>query len=254
MVALITIMAQSGCFVPAEQAYMPLRKHIFSRLQTCDNIARNASTFTVEMEETAYILQNCTSESLVIIDELGRGTSYADGLALAWSVCEALLVKGPMVFFTTHYDQLCELSSMYSNVRNYHFPSKVRNLNRDLPCPTYTLQNGPSPAIGTYYGIQMAQLCGFPQNVIETAKNICKKIQNSSESHSTNGTGSSILHPSQDIILRRILSLRYSGLSTPELRQQLHQIASSMQPPSSSVSVSPVSSSPPSPATTASPP
>lgn len=113
MVSLLQIMAQIGCFVPAEYAAFPVIEQLFVRMSTDDSIAANMSTFSVEMREMAFILRNINSKSLAIIDELGRGTSTRDGLAIALAISEALVQSQSLVWFATHFSQLSKLTSRF---------------------------------------------------------------------------------------------------------------------------------------------
>ena len=117
---LITIMAHMGSYVPAEFCTTKPFRQLFTRIGTGDDLEANASTFTVEMKEMAYILEHATDDSLVIIDELGRGTSNTDGAALAWAITEQLVHKEAYVLFATHFHELTELSQIYDQVHNSH--------------------------------------------------------------------------------------------------------------------------------------
>lgn len=119
-------MAQIGSFVPAEYASFRITDSLFSRLGTDDNLEANASTFMVEMREVAYILSNVTNASLVIMDELGRGTSHCDGVGMAVAVVEELLTTRAFVFFATHFKELCGVVSSYPNVVNLHLDVAVK--------------------------------------------------------------------------------------------------------------------------------
>ena len=119
--ALISILAQSGSFVPAAQAKLPLLDRIFTRIGASDNLARGRSTFLVEMSEVAAILNSATAASLVLLDEVGRGTSTFDGLSIAWAVVEALHSGArPKTLFATHYHELTELEQLLPGVKNVH--------------------------------------------------------------------------------------------------------------------------------------
>ena len=120
-IALLQVLAQIGCFVPAEYASFPLTNHIFTRMGSCDDIETNTSTFSQEMKEVNYILQNVSDRSLVLLDELGRGTSSLEGAGLCQAVCEKLLSTRACVFLVTHYAHLTDLASLYPTVENYFF-------------------------------------------------------------------------------------------------------------------------------------
>ena len=144
MIILMQILAQSGGFVPAKEAEFRVCDTIFSRVGTSDNIECNASTFTLEMKETSYILNNISSNSLVILDELGRGTSTSEGAAICWAICEALAKRhsSAFTFLATHFALLPKLEQLNANVKNYHFlsgqeegdnPSSVRQTHKLVP-------------------------------------------------------------------------------------------------------------------------
>lgn len=118
--ALIIILAQMGCYVPASEATIPIRDRICTRFGTSDDMEENASSFAVEMTETAFILETCTSRSLVLIDELGRGTANDEGAAIAWSISEEMIQRGSYTCFATHYHQLNRLAQLYPRCRCYH--------------------------------------------------------------------------------------------------------------------------------------
>ncbi len=117
---LITIMAHMGCYVPAEFCNTKPFRQLFSRIGTEDDMEANASTFTVEMKEIAFILENASADSLVIIDELGRGTSNTDGAAIAWAIVEQLVKKEAYVMFATHFHELTGMETVYEQIHNSH--------------------------------------------------------------------------------------------------------------------------------------
>jgi DNA mismatch repair protein MutS len=171
-VALTAILAQIGCFVPADQAVLPIFDAIFTRIGASDQLSEGLSTFMVEMTETAAMLKNSTQKSLVILDEVGRGTSTFDGMCLAQSILEHLLsdVK-TTTFFATHYHELTQLEDSYPQIQNAHMTvadtqGEIRFL--------HTLVRGPAKKS---YGIQVAELAGLPPVVIRRAKSILKSIE-----------------------------------------------------------------------------
>jgi DNA mismatch repair protein MutS len=172
--ALIVLMAQMGSFVPAESAMIGMVDRIFTRVGATDYLTRGQSTFMVEMTETANILHNATSRSLVILDEIGRGTSTYDGLAIAWAVAENLLYKGERgvkALFATHYHELTDLAKKYDKVRNMHIAVKEWG---DQITFLRRLVDG---FTSRSYGIQVAALAGVPDSVIKRAKEILKGIE-----------------------------------------------------------------------------
>ncbi|NIA08453.1 MAG: DNA mismatch repair protein MutS [Nitrospiraceae bacterium] len=172
--ALIVFMAQMGSFVPAKAAKIGIVDQIFTRVGATDYLTRGQSTFMVEMNETANILHNATSRSLVILDEIGRGTSTYDGLAIAWAVAEHLLHKdkeGVKTLFATHYHELTDLAKRHQKVRNMHMAIK------EWEGQIVFLRRLVDGAASRSYGIQVAALAGVPGPVIEKAKEILGKIE-----------------------------------------------------------------------------
>jgi len=172
--ALIVLMAQMGCYVPAESASIGIVDRIFTRVGAMDNLRRGQSTFMVEMSETANILNNATDRSLVILDEIGRGTSTFDGLSIAWAVAEDLVEKngkGVKTLFATHYHELTELSKTKLRVQNYSIA--VREWQGNIIFLHKLVKGGTSRS----YGIQVAGLAGVPDSVVKRAKEILKDIE-----------------------------------------------------------------------------
>lgn len=170
--ALIAILAQAGSFVPADQASLPIFDAIFTRIGASDQLSEGLSTFMVEMTETAAMLKNATSHSLVILDEVGRGTSTFDGMCLAQSILEYLLsdVKA-MTLFATHYHELTHLESSFSQIKNAHMTVSDREGEIRF---LHTLVRGPAKKS---YGIQVAELAGLPAMVVRRAKGLLKNIE-----------------------------------------------------------------------------
>ncbi|MER3468409.1 MAG: DNA mismatch repair protein MutS [Thermoflexus sp.] len=174
-VALIVLMAQMGSFVPAREAKIGIVDRIFTRVGAHDELVRGQSTFMVEMTETANILHNATERSLVLIDEIGRGTSTYDGIAIAWAVAEELHRIGCKCLFATHYHHLNELENLLPRVRNYRAAvleegDKVVFLYRIVPGGT-----------DRSYGIQVARLAGLPERVIGRAKEILMTLESNDQ-------------------------------------------------------------------------
>lgn len=171
-VALITLMAQMGSYVPADAAHIGLVDRIFCRVGASDDIARGQSTFMVEMSETALILNNATQKSLVILDEIGRGTATFDGLSIAWAVAEHLHdVIGCRTMFATHYHEMVDLEHTHTGVSNRHV--EVREWKDEIVFLRKVL---PGPADKSY-GIQVARLAGLPKPIIERAKQILTHLE-----------------------------------------------------------------------------
>ena len=173
--ALIALMAHIGCWVPAKQCRMGWMDRIFSRVGASDNLANGQSTFMVEMLETANILNNATSHSFIILDEIGRGTSTYDGLSIAWSVVEYLqrdLEMGPRTLFATHYHELTQLEKLYPRIFNAYV--LVKEWNDEILFVHQICQGSAHRS----YGIQVAKLAGLPLEVIERAKAVLGKLEN----------------------------------------------------------------------------
>lgn len=172
--ALIVLMAQAGCFVPARQARLPLTDRIFTRIGASDNLARGRSTFLVEMSEVAAILHHATPASLVLLDEVGRGTSTFDGLSIAWAVVEHLQkTTKARTLFATHYHELTELGDLLPGVKNVHVSVK------ETPSEIIFLRKVEPGSADKSYGIEVARLAGLPKSVIERAREVLKKHEQS---------------------------------------------------------------------------
>lgn len=174
-VALITLMAQIGSFVPAKSAKIGIVDKIFTRVGASDDISSGQSTFMLEMTEVSHILKNATSKSLIILDEIGRGTSTFDGLSIAWAVVEYIQNKhkiGAKTLFATHYHELTELEEELDGVKNYRIAVKKRG--DDITFLRKIVRGGADDS----YGIEVAALAGVPKEVINGAKKILKKIEN----------------------------------------------------------------------------
>jgi DNA mismatch repair protein MutS len=173
-VALTAILAQMGSFIPAKESILPIFDRIFTRIGASDDLSRGLSTFMVEMTETAYLLKNSTEKSLVVLDEIGRGTSTYDGMSLAQSILEYLVttVKATTLF-ATHYHEITMLQSRYPQIQNAHM--RVAEKNRDITF-LYTLTRGPA---NKSYGIEVAKLAGLPVQVTNAAKKILDQKENS---------------------------------------------------------------------------
>ncbi|OGP80544.1 MAG: DNA mismatch repair protein MutS [Deltaproteobacteria bacterium RBG_16_54_11] len=171
-VALICLMAQMGGFVPAQEATIGLVDRIFTRVGASDNLARGESTFMVEMRETADILKEATPRSLVILDEIGRGTSTFDGLSIAWAVAEYLHdKKGPKTLFATHYHELTELAMTKPRVKNYNVA--ISEWNGEIIFLRRIVEGGTSRS----YGIQVARLAGLPEEVVARAREVLANLE-----------------------------------------------------------------------------
>jgi DNA mismatch repair protein MutS len=174
-VALIVIMAQMGSFVPAVEARIGVVDRIFTRIGAADSLARGESTFMVEMKETAAILRYATARSLILLDEVGRGTSTYDGVSIAWAVAEYLhdAPARPKTLFATHYHELTELAQSRERIKNYNFA--VKEWQGEIVFLRNLVQGGASRS----YGIHVARLAGLPEPVITRAKEILGSLERS---------------------------------------------------------------------------
>ena len=166
--ALITLMAHIGSFVPAAEAKITLTDKIFTRVGASDNLSGGESTFMVEMNETASIINNITAQSLILLDEIGRGTSTYDGISIAWSIAEYLhnIPQQPITLFATHYHELNELEEKFPRVKNYHIT------NKEVGNKIIFLRKL-APGGSTHsFGIHVAKMAGMPPALIDRANEI----------------------------------------------------------------------------------
>jgi DNA mismatch repair protein MutS len=181
--ALMVIMAQMGSFVPAKMMKFAIVDRIFTRIGASDHLTRGRSTFMVEMTETAIILNSATSRSLIVLDEIGRGTATFDGLSIAWAVIEHIQTNiRAKTLFATHYHELTELADLLPGIRNYHVTVKETE-NRIIFLRT--IESGPADRS---YGIEVARLAGIPLNVTSRAREILKKHEENEHQLSDNLT------------------------------------------------------------------
>lgn len=175
--ALVTLMAHMGSFVPASSARIPLTDKIFTRVGASDNLSGGESTFMVEMNETASILNNLTPRSLIILDEIGRGTSTYDGISIAWSIAEYLhqSTHRPKTLFATHYHELNELEKQFNRIRNYHIT------NQELGNKVIFLRKLAAGGSTHSFGIHVARMAGMPADLIHRANEILKELESSRE-------------------------------------------------------------------------
>jgi DNA mismatch repair protein MutS len=173
-VALIVLLAHTGSFVPAVEARIDLVDRIFTRIGASDDLTRGQSTFMVEMTETANILNNATPRSLVVLDEIGRGTSTFDGLSLAWSIVEYLHNQaGAKTLFATHYHELTELAQRLPRLRNFNVA--VREWREQIVFLRKIIEGGTDKS----YGIHVARLAGVPKEVLDRARQILANLEES---------------------------------------------------------------------------
>jgi len=226
------LMAQMGSFVPAAAARIGLVDRIFTRVGAMDDLRRGQSTFMVEMNETANILNNATPRSLVILDEIGRGTSTFDGLSIAWAVSEELATrdgKGVKTIFATHYHELTDLALTIPRIKNFHIA--VREWDDSIIFLHKLLPGGTSRS----YGIQVAALAGVPPRVVARAKEILHNIEQGEFSQNgrprLSGPASGSAQPSQmslfsapDPLRQKLAEVRPDGLSPLEALNLLYEL------------------------------
>ena len=228
-VALICLMAQAGSFVPADFARLCIVDGIFTRIGAGDDLASGSSTFMVEMSEVADILRSATSKSLIIFDEIGRGTSTFDGMSIARAVLEYTADKkklGAKTLFATHYHELTELENTVDGVRNYNIAVKKRGDNI-----TFLRRIVPGCADGSY-GIEVAKLAGVPSSVVERAKVVLKEIEESSgrpiiiNDKSEDSLQISFASTNDDVIRSKLKNIDINTLTPIEAMQILYELAS----------------------------
>lgn len=173
--ALITLLAHMGSFVPASFAKIPLTDKIFTRVGASDNLSGGESTFMVEMNETASIINNLTARSLILLDEIGRGTSTYDGISIAWSIAEYIHQSphAPKTLFATHYHELNELENKFSRIKNYHIT------NKELGNKVIFLRKLAAGGSVHSFGIHVARMAGMPPSLIDRANEILLQLENS---------------------------------------------------------------------------
>jgi DNA mismatch repair protein MutS len=226
MAALLTIMAQSGCFVPAERMRVGLVDRVYTRIGASDNVARGRSTFMVEMTETAAILNTATSRSLVLLDEMGRGTATYDGLSLAWATVEHLHdAVGSRTLFATHYHELTLLAERLSRLKN------VRVTVKESAGGIVFLHTVEAGAANKSYGIEVARLAGLPQSVIERARAVLKLHERAESQQVREATPAHVAKvqmtmftPLSQKIVDRIEAVDVDGLTPREALQLLAEL------------------------------
>ncbi|KAM3686964.1 hypothetical protein ACJW31_10G041400 [Castanea mollissima] len=218
-VCLTVILAQIGCYVPARFSTFRVVDRIFTRMGTVDNLESNSSTFMTEMRETAFVIQNVSRRSLIVMDELGRATSSSDGFAIAWSCCEYLLSLKAYTIFATHMENLSELATIYPNVKILHFHVDIRNNRLDFK---FELKDGPRYV--PHYGLLLAEVAGLPSSVIETARSITSRITEKEVKRME--VNCLQYHPIQMAyrVAQRLICLKYSSQDEDSIRQALQDL------------------------------
>ena len=229
-VALSVILAQMGSFVPCSEACIGVVDRIFTRIGAADSLSRGESTFMVEMKETANILRHATAHSLILLDEVGRGTSTFDGISIAWAVAESLhdVDCRPRTLFATHYHELTDLARTKERVKNYNFAVK------EWRGEIIFLRNLVEGAASHSYGIHVARLAGMPPGIIERAKEILTRLEGARDGHQNlePGDRSASTAPAQmglfsfpdDRLRDRLRDLNLSMMTPLEAMNVLHQL------------------------------
>ncbi|WJZ82475.1 hypothetical protein VitviT2T_002233 [Vitis vinifera] len=221
-VCLVVILAQIGCYVPARFSTLRVVDRIFTRMGTVDNLESNSSTFMTEMKEMAFIMQNVSQRSLIVMDELGRATSSSDGYAIAWSCCEHLLSFNAYTIFATHMENLSELATIYPNVKILHFDVDIKNSRLDFK---FQLKDGPRHV--PHYGLLLAGVAGLPSSVIKTAISITSRITEKEVKRME--VNCQQYHPIQMAyrLAQRLICLKYSSQDEDSVRHALQNLKES---------------------------
>lgn len=221
--ALMTVMAQIGCFVPAQYASFPIVNQLFARISADDNVETNISTFSVEMREMAFILRNIGPRSMVIVDELGRGTSTVDGLSIAISISEALVDSHALVWFATHFHDLARVMAQRNGVVNLHLSVEMSNPTSKM-IMLYKIADG--YVQDKHYGLAFARLLSFPPRLLETAQRVSQKLSLKSANQRKNSKAIAIAKRRQLLLALReqLLQAKDGMLNGDELLQWLKRL------------------------------
>ena len=222
-IALMTVMAQIGCFVPAQYASFPISHQLFARVSTDDNIEANVSTFAAEMREIAFILRNIERRSLVIIDELGRGTSTTDGLAIAIAIAEALVESRAYVWFVTHFRDLARILAERAGVVNLHLAVEI-SVHSSKMKMLYKISDGYEEE--KFYGLALARVVDLPEDVITTATKVSKALHQREEARKSNAKVLSVARRRKLILSLReqLIQAQNGSMEGDELRQWLKRL------------------------------
>jgi len=209
--AIIVLMAQMGSFVPAKSVRMGWFDKIFTRVGASDNISMGESTFMVEMNETASILNNISTRSLILLDEIGRGTSTYDGISIAWAISEFLHdnISKPKTLFATHYHELNEMTSSFKRIKNFNV--SVKEEKNDVLFLRKLVPGGSEHS----FGIHVAKMAGMPNQVLKKAHQILKKLEKSHSNEELTGKVKSIKDDHQ---------LQFFNLDNPILEELKEEI------------------------------
>lgn len=220
--ALICLMAQMGSFVPAASAELGVLDKIFTRVGASDNISSGESTFMVEMNETSSILNNLSDRSLILLDEIGRGTSTYDGISIAWAIAE-FLHEHPKAraktLFATHYHELNEMSNQFDRIKNFNV--EVKEIGQKILFLRKLVEGGSEHS----FGIHVAQLAGMPNAVVQRAAKILEKLE---ESQKMNGEGKKVMKKEdlKEVMSQKDMQLSFFQLNDPVLEQIREELVS----------------------------
>ncbi|GFZ01149.1 MUTS-like protein 4 [Actinidia rufa] len=221
-VCLIVILAQIGCYIPARFATIRVVDRIFTRMGAVDNLESNSSTFMTEMKETAFIMQNVSQRSLIVMDELGRATSSSDGFAIAWSCCEYLLPLKTYTIFATHMENLSELATIYPNAKILHFHVDIKSNRLDFK---FQLKDGLRSV--PHYGLLLSGVAGLPSSVVETARSITARI---TEKEAKRMKVNCLQYHDIQMVYRvaqRLICLKFSSQDEDSIREALQNLKES---------------------------
>lgn len=221
--ALMTVMAQIGCFIPAEYASFPMLRQLFARVSTADDMEANVSTFAVEMREMAFILRNLEPRSMVIIDELGRGTSTTDGLAIALAIAEALIESNALVWFVTHFHDLAVILAERTGVVNLHLAADI-SVDSSTMTMLYRVAEGPVEK--RFYGLALAQLVDLPPKILIVAQGVSERLAQIARRRQSETKALIIARKRKLILLLReqVLQARNGSMDGEVLRKWLRKL------------------------------
>ena len=222
-IALVTVMAQIGCFVPAQYASFPISHQLFARVSTDDSIEANVSTFAAEMREIAFILRNIEPRSMIIIDELGRGTSTTDGLAIAIAIAEALIESRSYVWFVTHFRDLARILAERVGVVNLHLAVDIA-VDQSRMRMLYKISDGYEEE--KFYGLALARVVDLPEDVIQTATEVSRKLHERNEARRSNAKVLSVARRRKLVLGLReqLIQVKNGVLEGDALRQWLKRL------------------------------
>ncbi|MGJ8660982.1 MAG: DNA mismatch repair protein MutS, partial [Bacteroidota bacterium] len=221
--ALICLMAQMGCFVPADSATLGVLDKVFTRVGASDNISSGESTFMVEMNETSSILNNLSDRSLILLDEIGRGTSTYDGISIAWAIAE-FLHEHPKskakTLFATHYHELNEMANQFPRIKNFNV--EVKEIGKRILFLRKLVEGGSEHS----FGIHVAQIAGMPQQVLTRAESILKKLEESHDLNSSGGKKALSKEKVKEVMTSKDMQLSFFQLNDPVLEQIREELVS----------------------------